>query len=172
VTVKDLSGWSSQTEVNQAFLDRGGCARRVICLPRKVGHQARRYQARFQLDRSAVGVQPVGVGLRGFDGLGCPAWVALRVLVGLEGLLEQGAADVCDLGFVFCHNVFPLDFRPPVGYNRGEERRRVFRPSLVWWFLLGVLQNALDSIQGVFYFLNAFGFLCYNSDCFDQCACF
>jgi hypothetical protein len=59
VTVKDLSGWTEQTEVNQDFLDRGGCARRVICLPRKVGYQARRYQARFQLDRSAAKMRQV-----------------------------------------------------------------------------------------------------------------
>ena len=63
VTVKDLSGWTEQTEVNQVFLDRGGCARRVICLPRKVGHQARRYQARFQLDRSAAGLRRVELSL-------------------------------------------------------------------------------------------------------------
>ena len=63
VTVKDLSGWTEQTEVNQDFLDRGGCARRVICLPRKVGYQARRYQARFQLDRSAAGLRQVELSL-------------------------------------------------------------------------------------------------------------
>lgn len=63
VTVKDLSGWTEQTEGNQAFLDRGGQARRVICLPRKVGYQARRYQARFQLDRSAARMRQVEITL-------------------------------------------------------------------------------------------------------------
>lgn len=52
VTVKDASGWNRQVEVNQEFLARGGQCGRVILLPRKTGYQERRYNARFQLDRS------------------------------------------------------------------------------------------------------------------------
>lgn len=52
VTVKDASGWNRQVEVNQEFLARGGQCSRVILLPRKTGYQERRYNARFQLDRS------------------------------------------------------------------------------------------------------------------------
>lgn len=52
VTVKDVSGWTRQTEVNQEFRKKGGQASRVILMPKDTGYQARRYNARFQLDRS------------------------------------------------------------------------------------------------------------------------
>ena len=52
VTVKDVTGWQRQTEVNEDFQRRGGQCSRVILLPKNTGYQARRYQARFQLDRS------------------------------------------------------------------------------------------------------------------------
>ena len=54
VTVKDVSGWTRQTVVNEAFQAKGGQCSRVLLLPRKTGYQARRYQAQFQLDRSAA----------------------------------------------------------------------------------------------------------------------
>lgn len=54
VTVKDVTGWTRQTEVNEDFRRRGGQCSRVILLPKNTGYQARRYQARFQLDRSAA----------------------------------------------------------------------------------------------------------------------
>lgn len=54
VTVKDAARWNRQTEVNAAFQNQGGCASRVLLMPRKTGYQARRYNARFQLQRSAA----------------------------------------------------------------------------------------------------------------------
>lgn len=52
VTVKDVSGWTRSTAVDQDFITRGGCAGRVLLVPRNTGFQARRYNAQFQLDRS------------------------------------------------------------------------------------------------------------------------
>lgn len=54
VTVKDVTGWTRQTAVNADFQRRGGQCSRVILLPKNTGYQARRYQAQFQLDRSAA----------------------------------------------------------------------------------------------------------------------
>lgn len=54
VTVKDVTGWTRQTEFNEDFRRRGGQCSRVILLPKDTGFQARRYQAKFQLDRSAA----------------------------------------------------------------------------------------------------------------------
>jgi hypothetical protein len=54
VTVKDATGWTSQTETNQDFIDRGGRCSRVIQMPKTTGYQARRYNAQFQLARSAA----------------------------------------------------------------------------------------------------------------------
>ena len=61
VTVKDVSGWTRQTVVNETFRARGGQCSRVLLLPRKTGYQARRYQAQFQLDRSAAQLQTAEV---------------------------------------------------------------------------------------------------------------
>lgn len=61
VTVKDVSGWARQTVENPAFRARGGQCSRVILLPRNTGYQARRYQAQFQLDRSAAELRTVEV---------------------------------------------------------------------------------------------------------------
>ena len=61
VTVKDVSGWMRQTEVNADFQARGGQCSRVILLPRNTSYQARRYNARFQLDRSAAQLRQVEV---------------------------------------------------------------------------------------------------------------
>lgn len=61
VTVKDVTGWTRQTEVNSDFQRRGGQCSRVILLPKNTGFQARRYQARFQLDRSAADLLEVEV---------------------------------------------------------------------------------------------------------------
>ena len=61
VTVKDVSGWMRQTEVNEAFTRKGGCCGRVMLLPRNTGYQARRYNARFQLERSASRMREVEV---------------------------------------------------------------------------------------------------------------
>lgn len=63
VTVKDVSGWNRQTEVNADFKRRGGQCSRVILLPRNTGYQARRYNARFQLSRSAAEQRQVEVTL-------------------------------------------------------------------------------------------------------------
>ena len=52
VTVKDVSGWTRNTAVNQDFENRGGRAERVVLMPKNTGYQARRYNAQFQLDRS------------------------------------------------------------------------------------------------------------------------
>ena len=52
VTVKDVSGQTRSTAVNEDLLSRGGRAARVILVPRNTGYQARRYNAQFQLDRS------------------------------------------------------------------------------------------------------------------------
>ena len=52
VTVKDAARWNRQVEGNTAFRNQGGCASRVLLMPRKTGYQARRYNARFQLQRS------------------------------------------------------------------------------------------------------------------------
>ena len=52
VTVKDAARWNRQTEFNTEFLNQGGCASRVLLMPRKTGYQARRYNARYQLRRS------------------------------------------------------------------------------------------------------------------------
>ena len=60
-TVKDVSGWMRQTEVNADFQARGGQCSRVILLPRNTSYQARRYNARFQLDRSAAQLRQVEV---------------------------------------------------------------------------------------------------------------
>jgi prophage tail gpP-like protein len=54
VTVKDSTGWTSQTETNQDFVKRGGQCSRVIQMPKTTGYQARRYNAQFQLARSAA----------------------------------------------------------------------------------------------------------------------
>lgn len=61
VTVKDVSGWTRQTVANETFRARGGQCSRVLLLPRKTGYQARRYQAQFQLDRSAAQLQTAEV---------------------------------------------------------------------------------------------------------------
>ena len=61
VTVKDVSGWARQTVENPEFRARGGQCSRVILLPRNTGYQARRYQAQFQLDRSAAELRTVEV---------------------------------------------------------------------------------------------------------------
>ena len=61
VTVKDVSGWTRQTVVNETFRACGGQCSRVLLLPRKTGYQARRYQAQFQLDRSAAQLQTAEV---------------------------------------------------------------------------------------------------------------
>ena len=61
VTVKDVTGWTRQTEVNGEFERRGGRCSRVILLPKNTGFQARRYRARFQLDRSAAELLTVEV---------------------------------------------------------------------------------------------------------------
>ena len=61
VPVKDVSGWTRQTVVNETFRARGGQCSRVLLLPRKTGYQARRYQAQFQLDRSAAQLQTAEV---------------------------------------------------------------------------------------------------------------
>lgn len=61
VTVKDVRGWNRQTEVNADFQRRGGQCSRVILLPRNTGYQARRYNARFQLSRSAAEQRQVEV---------------------------------------------------------------------------------------------------------------
>lgn len=63
VTVKDVRGWNRQTEVNADFQRRGGQCSRVILLPRNTGYQARRYNARFQLSRSAAEQRQVEVTL-------------------------------------------------------------------------------------------------------------
>lgn len=54
VTVKDVSGWNRQVIENAGFRARGGQCSRVVLLPRKTGHQARRYNGQFQLDRSSA----------------------------------------------------------------------------------------------------------------------
>lgn len=59
--MKDVSGWTRQTVVNEAFQAKGGQCSRVLLLPRKTGYQARRYQAQFQLDRSAAQLQTAEV---------------------------------------------------------------------------------------------------------------
>lgn len=61
VTVKDVTGWNSQTQVNRSFLNRGGCCSRVMLMPKDTGYQTRRYNARFQLDRSAAELQRIEV---------------------------------------------------------------------------------------------------------------
>ena len=38
--------------VNQAFLDSGGCSRRLFTMPEKGGYQAMRYQGQYQLEKS------------------------------------------------------------------------------------------------------------------------
>ena len=59
VTVKDVSGWRRQTETNETFQNRGGQCSRVILMPKNTGFQARRYNARFQLERSAAELRQV-----------------------------------------------------------------------------------------------------------------
>lgn len=61
VTIKDVTGWNRQTVVNQAFQAKGGRASRVILLPKTTGYQARRYRAKFQLDRSAADLEQIEV---------------------------------------------------------------------------------------------------------------
>ena len=63
VTVKDVSGWTRSTEVNWDFQARGGRAARVILVPKNTGYQARRYNARFQLDRSRAKARQVEITL-------------------------------------------------------------------------------------------------------------
>ena len=48
--------WSGQIETvnNEAFLDSGGLARRVITMPERSSYQAMRYSGQFQLDKSAT----------------------------------------------------------------------------------------------------------------------
>ena len=50
--IQDRTSWSVQRMVNEAFLEQGGCCRRVVTLPGKSAYQAARYSGRFQLDRS------------------------------------------------------------------------------------------------------------------------
>lgn len=63
VTVKDVTGWNRQTEVNPEFQKRGGQSSRVILLPKNTGFQARRYNAKFQLERSAADLTQVEITL-------------------------------------------------------------------------------------------------------------
>ena len=65
VTVKDVSGWTRNTAVNQDFESRGGRAERVLLVPRNTGFQARRYNAQFQLDRSKARARQIEVTLAG-----------------------------------------------------------------------------------------------------------
>ncbi len=67
VTVKDVSGWTRETEIDRDFETRGGRARRVLLMPKNTGFQARRYNARFQLARSRAGARLIEVTLaKGF----------------------------------------------------------------------------------------------------------
>lgn len=61
VTVRDVTGWNSQTVVNEDFRARGGMCSRVMLLPKNTGYQARRYNARFQLERSAAELEVLEV---------------------------------------------------------------------------------------------------------------
>lgn len=59
ITVKDVTGWNRQTVENAGFKARGGRCSRVILLPKNTGYQARRYEADFQLDRSAARMRQI-----------------------------------------------------------------------------------------------------------------
>ena len=63
VTVKDVSGWERDTAVDRDFEKRGGQAGRVLLVPKNTGFQARRYNARFQLERSRAKSRQVEVTL-------------------------------------------------------------------------------------------------------------
>lgn len=70
VTVRDVTGWNPQTVVNEDFRSRGGQCSRVMLLPKNTGYQARRYNAQFQLDRSAAEWEAIEVTVA----LGFAAW--------------------------------------------------------------------------------------------------
>lgn len=52
VLVRDNVRLTSQTVVDQAFIDQGGCASRVMLMPRDTSYQSMRYNGQFQLKRS------------------------------------------------------------------------------------------------------------------------
>ena len=70
VVVKDVAGRTRQVVRDEDRVRRGFCAGRVLLLPRKTGHQARRYRAQYQLDRSGEALRTVEVTLP----LGFAAW--------------------------------------------------------------------------------------------------
>ena len=58
-----VSGWERDTAVDRDFEKRGGQAGRVLLVPKNTGFQARRYNARFQLERSRAKSRQVEVTL-------------------------------------------------------------------------------------------------------------
>ena len=63
VLVRDR--WSGRVETveNSAFLRAGGRARRVITMPARSSYKAMRYSGKFQLDKSAAGLERLEVTL-------------------------------------------------------------------------------------------------------------
>jgi len=86
VTVKDVSGWERGTAVNRTFEAQGGQATRVILVPRNTGYQAKRYNAKFQLERSWAKSRQVELTLA----LPFAAWPGDLVLLARPGWSQNG----------------------------------------------------------------------------------
>ncbi len=54
ILVRDSARLTSETVVNTEFQQQGGCASRVLLMPRNAGYQSMRYNGQFQLQRSAA----------------------------------------------------------------------------------------------------------------------
>lgn len=92
VTVKDVTGWRRQTETNDAFQAQGGCCSRVMLLPKNTSYQARRYNARFQLDRSAARMKELEVTIA----QAFPAWPGELVKWNRSGMGRAGTYRVLE----------------------------------------------------------------------------
>lgn len=55
ILVKNRSTGAKYGAANQPFINRGGCSRRIITVPRKTGAEAMRYTAAYQMKQSAKG---------------------------------------------------------------------------------------------------------------------
>lgn len=62
VLVKNRSTGAKYGVKNQPFIDRGGCSRRVIGVPRKTGAEAMRYTAAYQIKQSAKNKFTISLG--------------------------------------------------------------------------------------------------------------
>lgn len=100
VTIRDTTGWNPQVAVNTAFQDQGGQCSRVMLMPRKTAYQARRYNARFQLERSKARMETIEVTLA----LESAAWPGELVRLTRAGWSRNGIYRVLESRMVLDQN--------------------------------------------------------------------